>query len=196
MLPLVLAKYLPVKKWAKQTPKFWRHTMFVTSTGLGFSFINRPNSYRTLFHQNIMTTSLQTNISILLKPNIQIPQSSYTCHGTTTHLFPASERAECSLSILIPRILVTIGSWVLAGGSLNQLTWHLNISFMSGSQNKNHDWFGFFLRPNYFVFRLSQSRAWCCQVSGLVLFELLLRTPVPLWVLGGSSCTVLSGSID
>lgn len=27
-------------------------------------------------------------------------------------------------------------------------------------------WFFFFIfRPNYFVFRLSQSRAWCCQVS-------------------------------
>lgn len=74
-----------------------------------------------------------------------------------------------SASIHIPGILVTIGSRVLAGGSLNQLTWHLNISFMSGSQNKNHDCFlvGFFFifRPNYFVFRLSQSRAWCCQVS-------------------------------
>lgn len=51
-----------------------------------------------------------------------------------------------SASIHIPGILVTIGSRVLAGGSLNQLTWHLNISFMSGSQNKNHDCFlvGFF----------------------------------------------------
>lgn len=34
------------------------------------------------------------------------------------------------------------------------------------------------------------------MVSGLVLLELLLCTRVPLRVLSGSSCTVLSGGVD
>lgn len=87
-LPLGLAIHLPVKKWAK-TRSFegiWR-LWHLQGLDLGL----QTGLILTVFwlgQQNIMIP-LQTNTSILLKPNIQIPQSSYTCHVTTIHLFPA-----------------------------------------------------------------------------------------------------------
>lgn len=114
--------------------------MFVTSTGIGFSFINRPNPYCILTISAKYTDDLtpkKKNISIFLKPNIQILQSSYTCHITTIHLFPASLQGQSAVYVCtFFVILVIIGSLFLADGSLKQH--HMTSKyFINGSQNKS-----------------------------------------------------------
>lgn len=114
------------------------------------------------------------NISIFLKPNIQILQSSYTCHITTIHLFPASLQGQSAVYVCtFFVILVIIGSLFLADGSLKQH--HMTSKyFINGSQNKSvysSPLPPFFFKTQLlFVFRLSQSRTWYHQVTLRCLF--------------------------
>lgn len=169
--------------------------MFVTSTGTGFSFTNRPNSYC------ILTSSAKHHDPTPNK-HFHSPETQHTNSTIELHMprnnnsaFPSIVTgAECRVRLyMFVSVSVTVGLLFLADGSVKQHHVTFKYFFHEWLPTQNHEfpWF----RPNYFVFRLSQSRAWCCQVAGLVLLELLLRTPLPLRVLSGSSCTVLSGSI-
>lgn len=89
-------------------------------------------------------------------------------HNNNSSFLSILTGAECSLRLYIFfSISVTIGSLFLADGSLKQHHMTFEYFFHEWLPKQKHvfPWWLVFFRPNYFVFRLSQSRAWCCQVT-------------------------------